>query len=146
MEALTCPILPCDIIFLHHSFSKSHYTLVDNRLRFSWMSDVKLWSYTLRWIYEWSTIVFPVGISDGMIGISELENPNGAQKFQKLYLSLPFTSVYVSEMRLKLWINSEQVLSMGVEIKNIQQIHYHHSQVWLFSEKSASNICHCNSG
>ena len=97
-------------------------------------------------MYEWSTIVFPVGISDGMIGISELENPNGAQKFQKLYLSLPFTSVYVSEMRLKLWINSEQVLSMGVEIKNIQQIHYHHSLVWLFSEKSASNVCHCNSG
>ena len=62
-------------------------------------------------MYEWSTIKFPVGISDGMIGISELENPNGAQKFQQLYLSLPFTSVYVSEMRLKLWINSEQVLS-----------------------------------
>ena len=94
-------------------------------------------------MYEWSTIVFPVGIRDGMIGISELENPNGAQK---LYLSLPFTSVYVSEMRLKLWINSEQVLSMGLEIKNIQQIHYHHSQVWLFSEKSTSNVCHCNSG
>ena len=33
-----------------------------------------------------------MGISDGMIGISELENPNGAQK---LYLSLPFTSVYI---------------------------------------------------
>ena len=49
-------------------------------------------------MYEWSTTVFPVGISDGMIGISELENPNGAQK---LYLSLRFTSVYVSEMRLK---------------------------------------------
>ena len=63
-------------------------------------------------MYEWSTIVFPVGISDGMIGISELENPNGAQKIQKLYLSLRFTSVYVSEMRLKLWINSEQVLSI----------------------------------
>ena len=45
MEALTCPVLPCDIIFLHHSFSKSHHTLVDNRLRFSWMSDVKLWSF-----------------------------------------------------------------------------------------------------
>ena len=71
-------------------------------------------------MYEWSTIVFPVGISGGMIGISELENPNGAQK---LYLSLRFTSVYVSEMRLKLWINSEQVLSMGVKIKYIQQIH-----------------------
>ena len=86
------------------------------------------------------------GISDGMIGISELENPNGAQKIKNVYSSLSFTSVYVSEMRLKLWINSEQVLSMGVEIKNIQQIHYHHSQVWLFSEKSASNVCHCNSG
>ena len=51
------------------------------------------------------------------------------EKVQKLYLSLPFTSVYVSEMRLKLWINCEQVLRIGVEIKNIQQIHYHHSQV-----------------
>ena len=74
-------------------------------------------------MYEWSTIVFPVGISDGMIGIAELENPNGAQKFQKIFLSLRFTSVYVSEMRLKLWINSEQELSMGVKIKYIQQIH-----------------------
>ena len=74
-------------------------------------------------MYEWSTIVFPLGISDGMIGISKLKNPNGAQKFQKLYLSLRFTSVYVSEMRLKLWINSEQVLSMGVKIKYMQQIH-----------------------
>ena len=36
-------------------------------------------------MYEWSTIVFPVSISVGMIGISEFENPNGAQKFQKLY-------------------------------------------------------------
>ena len=71
-------------------------------------------------MYEWSTILFPVGISDGMIGISELENPNGAQK---LYWSLRFTSVYVGEMRLKLWINSEQALSMDVKIKNIQQIH-----------------------
>ena len=71
-------------------------------------------------MYEWSTILFPVGISDGMIGISELENPNGTQK---LYWSLRFTSVYVGEMRLKLWINSEQALSMGVKIKNIQQIH-----------------------
>ena len=68
-------------------------------------------------MYEWSTIVFPVGISDGMIGISELENQNGAQKFQKLYSSLRFTTVYFSEMRLKLWINSEQVLSMGLKIK-----------------------------
>ena len=42
---------------------------------------------------EFPQIVFPVGISDGMIGISKSENPNGAQKFQKLYLSLPFTSV-----------------------------------------------------
>ena len=67
--------------------------------------------------------VFPVGISDGMIGISELENPNAAQKFEKLYLSLRFTSVYVNEMRLKLWINSEQVLSMSVKIKDIQQIY-----------------------
>ena len=74
-------------------------------------------------MYEWSTIVFPVVISDGMIGISELEYPNGAQKFQKFYLSLRFTSVYVSEMRLKLWINGEQELSMGVKIKYIQQIH-----------------------
>ena len=74
-------------------------------------------------MYEWSTIVFPVGISDGMIGISELENPNGAQKFPKFYFSLRFTSVYVIEMRLKLWINSEQELSMGVKIKYIQQIH-----------------------
>ena len=74
-------------------------------------------------MYEISTIVFPVGISDGMIGISELENPNGAQKFQKNYLSLRFTSVNVSEMRLKLWINSEQELSMGIKIKYIQQIH-----------------------
>ena len=74
-------------------------------------------------MYEWSTIVFPVGISDGMVGISELKNPNGTPKFHKLYLSLRFTSVYVSEMRLKLWINSEQVLSMGVKIINIQQIH-----------------------
>ena len=46
--------------------------------------------------------MFPVGISEGMIGISELENLNGVQKFQKLYLSLRFTSVYVSEMRLNL--------------------------------------------
>ena len=74
-------------------------------------------------MYEWSTIVCPVGISDGMIGISEMENPNGAQKFQKFYLSLRFTCVYVSELRLKLWINSEQELSMGVKIKYIQQIH-----------------------
>ena len=74
-------------------------------------------------MYEWSTIVFPVGLSDGMIGISELENPNGAQELKKMYLSLRFTGVYVSEMRLKLWINSEQVLSMGVKIENIQQIH-----------------------
>ena len=74
-------------------------------------------------MYEWSTIVFPVGISDGMIGISKLENPNGAQKFQQLYLSFRFTIVYVSEMRLKLWINSQQVLSMGGKIKYIQQIH-----------------------
>ena len=74
-------------------------------------------------MYEWSTIVFPVGISDGMIGISKLENPKGAQKFQKIYLSLRFTSVYVSEIRLKLWINSEQELSMGVKIKYIQQVH-----------------------
>ena len=74
-------------------------------------------------MYEWSTSVFPVGISDGMIGISELENPNGAQKFQKFCLSLRFTCVYVSEMRLKLWISSEQELSMGVKIKYIQQIH-----------------------
>ena len=73
-------------------------------------------------MYEWSTIVFPVGISDGMVGISELENPNGTQKLHKLYLSLRFTSVHVSEMRLKLWTNSEQVLSMGVKIINIQQI------------------------
>ena len=64
--------------------------------------------------------MFPVGISDGMIGISELENPNGAQTFQTLYLSLRFPSVYVSEMRLKLWRNSEQALSMGVTIKYIQ--------------------------
>ena len=74
-------------------------------------------------MYEWSAIVFPVGISDGMIGISESENPNGAQKFQEFFLSLRFTSVYVSEMRLKLWINSEQELSMGVKIKYTQQIH-----------------------
>ena len=74
-------------------------------------------------MYEWSTIVFPVGISDDVVGISELENPNRTQKFHKLYLSLLFISVYVSEMRLKLWINSEQVLSMGVKIINIQQIH-----------------------
>ena len=74
-------------------------------------------------MYEWSTIVFPVGISDDMIGISELETTNGAQKFQNFYLSLRFTSVYVSEMRLKLWINSGQELSMGVKIKYIQQIH-----------------------
>ena len=74
-------------------------------------------------MYEWSTIVFPMVISDGMIGISELEYPDGAQKFQKIYLSLRFTSVYVSEMRLKLWINGEQELSMGVKIKYIQQIH-----------------------
>ena len=74
-------------------------------------------------MYEWSTIVFPVGISDDMIGISELEITNGAQKFQNFYLSLRFTSVYVSEMRLKLWINSGQELSMGVKIKYIQQIH-----------------------
>ena len=74
-------------------------------------------------MYEWSTIVFPVGISDDMIGISELETTNGAQKFQIFYLSLRFTSVYVSEMRLKLWINSGQELSMGVKIKYIQQIH-----------------------
>ena len=74
-------------------------------------------------MYEWSTIVFPVGISDDVVGISELENPNHTQKFHKLYLSLLFISVYVSEMRLKLWINSEQVLSMGVKIMNIQQIH-----------------------
>ena len=74
-------------------------------------------------MYEWSTIVFPVGISDDMIGISELETTNGAQKFQNIYLSLRFTSVYVSEMRLKLWINSGQELSMGVKIKYIQQIH-----------------------
>ena len=74
-------------------------------------------------MYEWSTIVFPVGISDDMIGISELETTNGAQKFQNFYLSLRFTSVYVSEMRLKLWMNSGQELSMGVKIKYIQQIH-----------------------
>ena len=74
-------------------------------------------------MYEWSTIVFPVGISDGMIGISELENPNGAHKFQKLHLTLRFTSLCVSELRLKLLINSEQVLSMDVKHKNIQQIH-----------------------
>ena len=67
--------------------------------------------------------MFPVGISDDMIGISELETTNGAQKFQNFYLSLRFTSVYVSEMRLKLWINSGQELSMGVKIKYIQQIH-----------------------
>ena len=67
--------------------------------------------------------MFPVGISDDVVGISELENPNRTQKFHKLYLSLLFISVYVSEMRLKLWINSEQVLSMGVKIINIQQIH-----------------------
>ena len=67
--------------------------------------------------------MFPVGISDDMVGISELENPNRTQKFHKLYLSLRFISVYVSEMRLKLWINSEQVLSMGAKIINIQQIH-----------------------
>ena len=42
-------------------------------------------------MYEWSTIVFPVGISDGMIGISELENPNGAHKTQKMLL---ITSIY----------------------------------------------------
>ena len=74
-------------------------------------------------MYEWSTIVFPVGISDSMIGISELKNPNGAQKFKKMFLSLRFTSVYVSEMRLKLWIHREQELSMGVKIKYIQQIY-----------------------
>ena len=74
-------------------------------------------------MYEWNTIVFPVGISYGKIGISELENPNGAQKFQKFYLSLRFTSAYISEIRLKLWINREQELSMGVKIKYTQQIH-----------------------
>ena len=42
-------------------------------------------------MYEWSTIVFPVGISDGMIGISELENPSGAQKIKKIVL---ITSIY----------------------------------------------------
>ena len=52
-------------------------------------------------MYEWSPIVIPMGINNGMIGISELENPNGAKKNSKIVL----------------------ILIMGVKIKNIQQIH-----------------------